>query len=124
MSPDGKRIAYFEYNDGGMNLVVIDIDGNNKKYITNWHDGTWLQRVDWSPDGTKLVLAVFRNYQQNLYIADPATNVLEPIMQDSWEEMDAHWAKDGNIYFAADCDGIWNIYKYDPRSGTSGSSRT
>jgi len=116
MSPDGKRIAYFEYNDGGMNLVVIDIDGNNKKYVTNWHDGTWLQRADWSPDGTKIVLAVFRNYQQNLYIADPATNVVEPIMQDSWEEMDAHWAKDGNIYFAADCDSIWNIYKYDPRT--------
>jgi hypothetical protein len=114
MSPDGKRVAYFEYKDGGMNLVVIDIDGNNKKYVTNWHDGTWLQRVDWSPDGTKLVLAVFRNYQQNLYIADPETNVLEPIMQDSWEEMDAHWANDGSIYFTADCDGIFNIYKYDP----------
>jgi hypothetical protein len=117
VSPDGKRVAYFEYNDGGMNLVVIDIDGNNKKYITNWHDGTWLQRADWSPDGTRIVLAVFRNYQQNLYIADPATNVLQPIMQDSWEEMDAHWAKDGNIYFAADCDSLWNIYKYDPRTG-------
>jgi hypothetical protein len=59
---------------------------------------------------------VFRNYQQNLYLADVETKALEPIMQDSWEEMDAHWAKDGSIYFSADCDGIFNIYKYDPTS--------
>jgi hypothetical protein len=116
-SPDGKKVAFFEYNDGGMNLVTINLDGTDKKYITNWHDGTWLQRADWSPDGTKIVFAVFRNYQQNLYIADAQTGELTPIMQDSWEEMDAHWAKDGNIYFSADCDGIFNIYKYDPRDG-------
>src|SRR4030095_8403342 len=42
------------------------------------------------------------------------TNVCQPITQASWEEMDAHWAKEGNIYSSADCDGIFNIYKYDP----------
>jgi hypothetical protein len=106
-----------------MNLVVIDIDGNNKKYVTNWHDGTWLQRAGLVADGTKIVLAVFRNYQQNLYIADPETNVLEP----SCRTRGRRWTRIGprtEHLLRADCDGIWNIYKYDPPTVTSGRSRT
>ena len=114
VSPDGTRIAYFEYTDTNLNLVTINLDGSDKKSITTFDDGTWLQTVDWSPDGSQLVFGIYRNYQQNLYTVDADGSNLTPIMWDQWEEMDAHWAHDGKIYFAADPDGIFNIYSYDP----------
>lgn len=117
VSPDGSQIAYFEYTDGTMNLVTIGIDGSNKTRLTDFDDGTWFQVADWSPDGSKLVFGMFRNYQQNLYIANADGTDIKPIMVDEWEELDAHWARDGKIYFSADPDGVFNIYSYDPETG-------
>ncbi len=117
ISPDGQQIAYLEYTDGVLNVVVIDIDGNNKRYLTDWKDGTWFQGIDWSPDGSQLVVSMFRQYQQNLYTIDVASGELKPIMWDSWEEADPLWAPDGKIYFCADVDGVWNNFSYDPESG-------
>lgn len=117
VSPDGKRIAYFEYFDGTQNLVTINLDGSDKKYLTSYDDGTWLQQVDWSPDGSKLVFAMARNYQKNLYIMNADGTGLRPINLDGWEDQDPYWAKDGKIYFSSDPGGVFNIYSYDPETG-------
>jgi hypothetical protein len=116
VSPEGKRVAFLQYNDGTLNLATINIDGTGKKLLTNYTDGTWFQHVDWSPDGTQLVFSMFRNYQQNLYIINADGTGLQELTQDSVEEMDAHWAKDGKIYFSAEPKGINNIYSYDPKT--------
>jgi hypothetical protein len=115
---DGEQVAYFEYTDGTMNLVSINIDGTEKQHLTDFDDGTWFQVVDWSPDCSQVVFGLFRNYNQNLYIANADGSDMTPIMVDEWEELDAHWSPiDGRIYFAADPDGIFNIYSYDPDNG-------
>ena len=114
---DGEQVAYFEYTDGTMNLVTIKTDGSDKTHLTEFDDGTWFQVVDWSPDCSQVVFGLFRNYNQNLYIANADGSDIKPIMVDSWEELDAHWsAVDGRIYFAADPDGVFNIFSYDPKS--------
>ena len=116
VSPDGSKVAYFEYTDGTLNLVTINLDGSDKKHLTNFKDGTWLQKVDWSPDGKQLVFGIFKNYVQNLYVVNADGSNLHAITWDQWEEMDPHWSKDGRIYFAAEPDGIFNVYAYDPAS--------
>ena len=117
VSPDGERVAYFEYTDGTLNLVTINLDGSDKTHLTSFADGTWMQKVDWSPDGTRLVLQIFRNFQYNLWTLNPDGSDLQPLMWDRHEEMDAHWGHDGRIYFSADPDGIFNIFALDPDSG-------
>ncbi|MCB9609839.1 MAG: hypothetical protein H6741_26290 [Alphaproteobacteria bacterium] len=117
VSPDGEHIAYFEYGDGTLNLVTIKLDGSDKRYLTEYHDGTWLQRVDWSPTGDKLVVAIFRNFQQDLFIVDAESGDMKPITWDSHESFDAHWAWDGKIYFSSDPTGIFNLFSYDPKTG-------
>lgn len=116
VSPDGKRVAYMEYADGTQNLVVINLDGTEKKYLTNFADGTWMQRADWSPDGKRIVFSMFRNFQQDLYVVDADGGDLAPIMFDRWEDQDPYWADDGKIYFSSDPSGIFNIYAYDPEA--------
>lgn len=114
VSPDGKKVAYFEYTDGVLNLVSIHLDGTEKKHLTSFTDGTWMQRADWSPDGSKLVVSIFRNNQQDLYLMDADGGNVTPIMYDRWEDQDPYWGKDGKIYFSSDRTGIFNVHVYDP----------
>ncbi len=114
VSPDGKKVAYLEYTDGTLNLVTINLDGTEKKHLTSFDDGTWMQRADWSPDGKQLVVGIFRNFQQDLYVVDANGGELVPLMFDRWEDQDPYWAKDGKIYFSSDPTGIFNIFAYDP----------
>ena len=116
VSPDGERIAYFEYTDGTLNLVTINLDGSEKTHLTNYKDGTWMQKVDWSPDGSQLVFAIYRNFQEDIFIINADGSDLHPITWDGHEELDTHWAQDGKIYFSADPEGIFNIYSYDPET--------
>jgi len=115
-SPDGSRVVFIEYFDGTHNLVSINLDGSDKKYLTDFKDGTWLQNPDWSPDGKQIVFGMFRNYQQNLWIVNADGTNLRPLTWDAWEELDPHWGTDGRIYFSAEPDGIFNIYSIDPNS--------
>jgi hypothetical protein len=116
VSPDGKRVVYMEYGDGTLNLVTINIDGTDKRYLTDFDDGTWFQNPDWSPDGKQIVFAMFRNYQQNLFIMDVETAEMRPLTWDQWEELDPHWGHDGWIYYSAEPDGVFNIYRAHPET--------
>jgi hypothetical protein len=117
VSPDGKQVAYFEYSDGTVNLVRINLDGSGKTYLTRFNDGSWLQTADWSPDGKRLVFSMIRNFRQDLYVVDADGNNLRALNRDTWEDQDAFWGKDGNIYFSSDMTGIFNIFRYNPESG-------
>jgi hypothetical protein len=111
VSPVGDQLAYLQARDGTMTLAVSDLDGSNKRVLSDFEPGTWMQGPDWSPDGRQLVVAVHRTYQQNLWIVDVEEGTWRPLTQDGWEEMDPWWGDDG-IYFAADPTGISNIYRW------------
>jgi len=54
LSPDGKRIAYVHYGDGGHSEVwLIDIDGANRKPLTTDSWKVW--EPTWSPDGKEII---------------------------------------------------------------------
>lgn len=116
ISPDGKQVAYLEYTDGRLNLVLINLDGSGKRYLTDFKDDTWFQRIDWSPDGKQLVVPVFRNFQQDLLFFDVASGKMTPLNWDRWEDQDPVWTADGKIYFSSDPTGIFNVFCYDTAS--------
>ena len=118
VSPDGKKVAYFEYTDGNHNLVTINLDGSEKKVLTNFHDGTWMQRVDWSPDGKTLALAMFRQFQQDIYLMNADGTDVRALTFDRWEDNDPEFTRDGDLLFASDRSGIMQVYRWDHRAGT------
>ncbi len=117
VSPDGKKVAYFEYTDATLNLVTINIDGSDKKYLTSFNDGTWMQRVDWSPDGQTLALSMFRNYQEDIYLMNADGSNVHALMFDRWEDNDPEFTKNGDILFASDRTGTMQIHRWDHTTG-------
>lgn len=117
VSPDGKKVAYFEYTDGTLNLVTINLDGSEKKRLTTFEDGTWLQRVDWSPDGKTLALSMFRQFQQDIYLMDADGGNLRALMFDRWEDNDPEFTKNGDLLFCSDRTGVMQIYRWNHETG-------
>ena len=53
-SPDGSRIAFTSDRGGGDNIWVMEIDGSDKRQVTN-ESFRLLNQPTWSPDGRFIV---------------------------------------------------------------------
>jgi len=76
ISPDGRRIAFLERVEGGMDygLYVAALDGSNRRLIAQL--GHWaLSDPRWSPDGTWLSLGITNMDQYN---SGTATAAIKP----------------------------------------------
>jgi len=58
LSPDGSKIA-FEGIDGCWKLIVANLDGTNQESIYDGYCGADIAGLDWSPDGSKIVIAAW-----------------------------------------------------------------
>ena len=66
ISPDGKQIAFIALKDGTPNVFVVDIDGGNKRQVTN--RATACGRVRWNPDGKQLSFVSFEGKYPQLFV--------------------------------------------------------
>jgi len=121
-SPDGEWIAYTEYASGNQVLWKIRADdytetGDSKVRLTPFDDGTQIEMVDWSPDGSQLVFGSYRNDMQDLWLVNADGTDLRPITQDRYSDNEPHWGADGYIYFSSDrVGGIYNVFRFNPEA--------
>lgn len=63
ISPDGTKIAYVNMNSGNANIGIVNVDGTNRRILTNNNDATQYYGPRWSPDGKQLLFNIFRTAQ-------------------------------------------------------------
>jgi Tol biopolymer transport system component len=62
VSPDGKLVAYAWYNkEGAYELRVVGLDGSGRRVLLPGRTKDWLCPVDWSPDGSRILVTLLRN---------------------------------------------------------------
>ena len=102
LSPDGRRIAYFDF----VNVVVADADGNNPTIV----DRTLLRLSDaiqWSPDGTRIAYVDYISKTARVAVLTPTLSVKDEqadinilsISSYSWPRDPAH----GKRLYSAGC---------------------
>lgn len=115
-SPDGRTIAFVQYDDGTQNIGKIDLESGEVTMLTSWDDGTRVEGLDWSPDGTMLVFDAWRFDQNDIYVIGADGLGGKAITFDRYEDREPSWGHDGNIYFVSDRVGhIQNVFKVNPR---------
>lgn len=70
-APEGKRMAYFRLPEGGVELVVRDVDGTAERVVARLHGprhGTPNRHIDWSADGQWIAYDDSRGVGQPLAI--------------------------------------------------------
>jgi TolB protein len=114
-SPDGKQIAFMSSRKSGnfgnthYDLYVMDSEGKYvRRYTTTFPaDSSW--GMDWSPDGTRIVLASTSWVGgSDIYLIDVAYGLARNITRDSSRDGSPEWSPDGQwIAFETRQTGIW-----------------
>src|SRR5262245_11898106 len=72
LSHDGRQLAYFRFQDGGVELAVVARDQSVRRTIAQLPDGAYFT-LRWSPDDRQLAILGYSNsvrFATNLTIAD------------------------------------------------------
>ena len=119
-SPDGKRIAFFAFRDGGYDLWSVAPDGSDQRKLTV---GTFDDREPiYSHDGTKIAFSSDRGNtlgsDYNIWILDERSGSLKQITTNRAEDFMPSWSPDDReIVFASTRDGGTGVWAVDVWSG-------
>ena len=56
-SPDGKRIAFVWHKNAGAAIFTMNAGGGGLKQVTPWQNGGLADKIDWSPDGSRIAFS-------------------------------------------------------------------
>ena len=110
VSPDGRRIAFNEELAGGVDIVVMNLDGSGRTRLTNLtaaHLGAL--RPTWSPDGKKVA---FQSYvRPDIYVINVDGTGLVNLTNHPAADIAPSWSPDGRrIAFVSTRDGSPDVY--------------
>ena len=116
--PDGQQIAFVRYGDGTHNIWTIDENGQNPEQLTQFADGTQIQGLNWLPNASGLIMALFRNHRQEIWVFDLKTRKWAQLTDNTVDETDPFWGPDNRLWYTSNVDGIHNVYSLDQQGIT------
>ena len=119
-SPMGDKIAFVNLRDGTNNICLAFPDTPDSiQQVTYFKPGTQVYGPRWSPDGEKIIFDYTSGSNRDIAIYHLATQTVEPLLSEKWDERNPIFRGDSIIYYSDDRTGIFNIYEYDLTSMTN-----
>lgn len=113
-SPDGSTILAIQYSSGTQNLVLLNPE-NPKEItaLTDFEDAETIFTPTWHPNGKTIYFAFADYWGRNISSLNVDSKEISPVFEDQYVDYrDPVISPDGNyIYFSANPDGIFNIYR-------------
>jgi hypothetical protein len=77
-SPNGNQIAFMRQTDKGMNIFVMDANGQNTLALTDTTNNLTL--IGWMPDGRRLIVSVYQQDSIPVQSVDVASGNIETLV--------------------------------------------
>ena len=113
LSHDGKHITFVFQKDGTSNLGVVDIDGKNFKRLTFFEEGEQVYNPKYSLDDKHIIFDYSIKEGRDIAKVNVDGSNFEFLIQTENDERNAIYDYDGNIIYASNETGIFNLYKID-----------
>lgn len=111
-SPDGKRIIYNSYKDGGLMLYMRDLSSGSVRRISG-RSGLNIA-ASWSPDGRKIALTLSRKGDPDIFLIDLNGNIVKQLTSHWGIDVSPTFSPNGNkMAFVSNRSGSPQIYVRD-----------
>lgn len=117
VSSDGKKIVFVYQKDGTTNLGLVNIDGSGFKSLTLFRNGEQVYNPKFSPDNSFIVFDYSYHNGRDIAKVNTDGSGFEFLIQTDSDERNPAFDKRGNIVYACDETGIFNLYKKDLSTG-------
>ena len=104
-----KLLAINTY-DGTNNVLIGNKDFSEYKQLTNLDNGTQIFSISGSGKEDYYLIDAVLNDKRDLYLIDVNSGGITPYLLDEFEKRDPYFF-DGELYYSADKNGIFNLYK-------------
>ncbi|TYP94763.1 WD40-like Beta Propeller Repeat [Fodinibius salinus] len=110
--PQQNKLAAVQQKNRTQNIVELDISTGQIKQLTNFSEGEVIFTPSWHPDAQHIYFSAANHYSRNIYSYNINTNRTNVVLKDTLTDFrDPYIDASGNyLYYAADPDGIFNIY--------------
>lgn len=109
ISPDGTKIALVSEESGNEDVWVINLDGTDKKQITNFQGRDYWPR--WSPDGTMIAYESKQTGNFDIWVYQLQTGKQIQLTTTTYDEAMGDWSPNGqSMVIISNKDGGWGIY--------------
>ena len=116
ISNDGSKIVFIFQKDGTTNLGIIDIDGTNFKALTNFSNGEQVYNPKFSNDDSFIIFDYSYHQTRDIAKVNVDGTGYEFVIQTDKDERNPVFDKNGNLIYASDETGIYNIYSFNPKT--------
>jgi Tol biopolymer transport system component len=110
VSKDGKKIVFLYEKDGTTNLGTVDIEGKNFRALTTYKNGEQVYNPKFSNDDSYIIFDYSYHQTRDIARINVDGGEVEFILKSDNDERNPTFDKNGNLIYASDETGIFNIY--------------
>ena len=116
--PDGKQMAAVKHDAGHFELQLLDAQAQPRDVLWRSDNGQVIGQIDVSPDGEAIVASVWRKSSGwNIEIFDVNSRNWTAVTSGTDIAANPQFTPNGNILFSLEAEGVYNLYRYYPRTG-------
>jgi Tol biopolymer transport system component len=116
ISHDGKKIVFLFQKDGTTNLGLVNFNGDsikNFRALTTFSNGEQVYNPKFSNDDSYIVFDYSYHHGRDIMKINTDGSGYEAVMSTKVDERNPVLDNEGNLVYASDETGIFNIYKYN-----------
>ncbi|MDP2303619.1 MAG: biopolymer transporter Tol [Ignavibacteria bacterium] len=111
LSNDGNKIVFLFQKDGTSNIGIVDKEGKNFIALTNFQNGEQVYNPKFSNDNSKIIFDYSYHQTRDIASVNVDGSDFSYVLQTEYDERNPLIDSEGNLIFASDRTGIFNLYK-------------